>query len=656
MKGSTLFLVLVLFSSVWGCQRDPELRDQQSEAAAVQLTQSEESNQTDRGSSSQDTTESKTAAAQPNESEESDLFDPGSPIQAVASGGAHSCALREDGEVFCWGSDDLGQLQVPPARFLKIVAGYRHNCGITDEGMVLCWGADDSGQSTPPEESFRDLSAWGDTTCGLDTADGAVKCWGDRENWDTPEPPGSFLTLSVGRMHCALDTDGQPHCWGSTALGGIYSANGTRFLDPQKEYLAVLTRGGLSYEERSIDYTECGLKKDGRLRCRGINQCDWNDISGTAPREVRLRSLTMGKAQSCGLEDDGTLHCWGRRWYFPDGRFRDVSAGKWHTCAVTLDGELACWGEDKDGQASPPRGLSLMPSLLNPPEEAFREVSVGGLHGCGISKEDGSVLCWGFNHRGQTTPPTGPFISVVVPSFTARAMMPDGSPESSSIWQPSYGCGLREDGRVECWGRYNDVVDGSFRQLSAGAGFVCALRSNGEIQCWNEWADQSPIKTPEGTFLQLDSGGFYSCAIRKEGTTLCWDHGPGIEMTPPQKHFESIAVGGFFGCGLDKSGQVECWTLNDLPMWYPWDSIVEELNLFTAPDGVFRQIDAAFFQACGVRAEDGEIQCWGMNVVQEDIPPGPFVKVHAGLVNCGIRESGEVVCWESGHRGIFDGC
>lgn len=71
---------------------------------------------------------------------------------------AHTCALLEDGDVFCWGANDRGQLgdgttedrPVPvrvlleaPARALS--AGGAHTCAIAGD-VVYCWGANDHAQ------------------------------------------------------------------------------------------------------------------------------------------------------------------------------------------------------------------------------------------------------------------------------------------------------------------------------------------------------------------------------------------------------------------------------------------------------------------------------------------------------------------------------
>jgi alpha-tubulin suppressor-like RCC1 family protein len=62
---------------------------------------------------------------------------------------------------------------------------------------------------------------------------------------------------------------------------------------------------------------------------------------------------------------------------------------------VKTDGSVVCWGYNNRGQATPPAGI-------------FAFVSAGAFHTCG-AKTDGTIACWGGNGTGQAMPPTGVF-------------------------------------------------------------------------------------------------------------------------------------------------------------------------------------------------------------------------------------------------------
>ena len=66
------------------------------------------------------------------------------------SGGKHTCGVKSDGSVECWGENNHGQSSPPSDTFWRLSAGYFHTCGVTSHGTVECWGNDGNGQATPP--------------------------------------------------------------------------------------------------------------------------------------------------------------------------------------------------------------------------------------------------------------------------------------------------------------------------------------------------------------------------------------------------------------------------------------------------------------------------------------------------------------------------
>lgn len=130
----------------------------------------------------------------------------------VAGGEHHTCALAEDGSAWCWGVGEYGRLGtgavndtalVPTAvaggvRFQEIGAGESHTCGLSVEGEVWCWGRDNHGQ--------------------LGNGPGSA-------NALTPQRVAggyNFSALAVGFDHaCAATKAGRVYCWGQGASGQI---------------------------------------------------------------------------------------------------------------------------------------------------------------------------------------------------------------------------------------------------------------------------------------------------------------------------------------------------------------------------------------------------------------------------------------------------
>lgn len=80
-------------------------------------------------------------------------------VVQVAAGSVHSCALRANGRVRCWGHNNLGQVgtgafsdpvltQTPVVQLQNvaaIAAGRDHSCALRQNGTVRCWGRNTHG-------------------------------------------------------------------------------------------------------------------------------------------------------------------------------------------------------------------------------------------------------------------------------------------------------------------------------------------------------------------------------------------------------------------------------------------------------------------------------------------------------------------------------
>ena len=126
----------------------------------------------------------------------------------LSLGSRHSCGLKEDGSAYCWGSNDYGQLGLghyadtsqPTSlvigghTFASLANGYLSACGLTSDAQLYCWGSNDFGQlglgdiidrnqpalAATAGKKFDAQGAGLNFACGL-TAGGKVFCWGDNE-------------------------------------------------------------------------------------------------------------------------------------------------------------------------------------------------------------------------------------------------------------------------------------------------------------------------------------------------------------------------------------------------------------------------------------------------------------------------------------------
>ena len=270
---------------------------------------------------------------------------PGGPIPtftAVSSSQEHTCGIKTDGTVQCWGADDRGRLY-PPAgvQFKQISSATWHNCGIrTVDNKLQCWGADDDGRLYPPTDSTFTNVAVGDWHgCAVRESDGTVDCWGKADDWRTWDPPGNFTQVSSGDWHnCGILTTGKGYCWGDEDDGRK---------SPPDTVISQLS---------SADWHNCAVKPDNHIVCWGNN----DEGRMNAPADVHFVQVSSGNWHSCGITTDGTIRCWGcndegRVSLTPiGGKFVQIEAGDRHTCAVRDNGIVVCWGKNDKGQSSPP--------------------------------------------------------------------------------------------------------------------------------------------------------------------------------------------------------------------------------------------------------------------------------------------------------------
>jgi hypothetical protein len=73
-------------------------------------------------------------------------------VAAIAAGGAHNLALKNDGTVVAWGYNNHGQTNVPAglSNVVAIAAGGDHSLALKSDGTIVAWGSNGDGESTIP--------------------------------------------------------------------------------------------------------------------------------------------------------------------------------------------------------------------------------------------------------------------------------------------------------------------------------------------------------------------------------------------------------------------------------------------------------------------------------------------------------------------------
>jgi alpha-tubulin suppressor-like RCC1 family protein len=267
-------------------------------------------------------------------------FDPVGTFAQVSAGWQHTCAVKSDGTVACWGYNGYGETTPPAGTFIQVTVGSYHTCALKSDGTVACWGSNFYGEATPPGGTFAQISSGPYHNCGR-KSDGTVACWGNNNYGQTTSPAGAFAQVSAGYdFTCGMKSDRTVACWGNSSLGRLTAPAGT--------FTQIDAGGGHT----------CGFKSDGTLACWGDNGSEQ-----ATPPAGTFSQVSAGGAHTCGVKGDGTLACWGDNSYGeaapPAGTFAQVSAGHLTTCGVKSDHTLACWGDNSDGQATPRDNINI---------------------------------------------------------------------------------------------------------------------------------------------------------------------------------------------------------------------------------------------------------------------------------------------------------
>jgi alpha-tubulin suppressor-like RCC1 family protein len=229
----------------------------------------------------------------------------------VATGLYQTCAIKQDGTLWCWGDNTNGTLgtgdtnpsavpfQVTGQGWSQVSSNYLHTCAVKTDGTLWCWGLNANLEAGTTSEF----------------------------PWSPVQLAGTTWTqVTTGLYHtCAIKNDGTLWCWGGNLSGQLGS-----------DSIPVLPTSQTS---------------------------DPVQVAGTT-----WQSVSAGQSHTCAVMVDGTLWCWGSN---TSGQLGDntldskstpvavgtsgqtwamVAAGVTHTCALATGGSLWCWGDNSAGQ------------------------------------------------------------------------------------------------------------------------------------------------------------------------------------------------------------------------------------------------------------------------------------------------------------------
>ncbi len=649
-----------------------------------------------------------------------------SSVVQVSAGVYHTCAVLDSGKGRCWGWNKYGQLgsgdtidrSKPKAVFgspgdiAMIDAGVFHTCALRRDGSLLCWGFSAVGElgvsqkgtltkpvSMPNTKPAAPSGCKKDADCGPGGACFTWKCDGatslcvshlneDGKGCDDGDKCTAATACKAGRCTGKAKCSDGSACTDDVCdpLSGKcnFAPNVALCDDGNACTTYDRCKGGScggpakTCDDGNSCTTEVCDKKSGACttkvagegaKCSDGSKCTTSDAckgglcksGGDAPPcpddgnpctlsvcdpSTGCQHVVAATGTPCG----GQLICVSGACAMPWGT--DVAVGREYSCALRPGGTVSCWGRNQLAQLGRNKlsdeEIDIAPVTgLN----GVQHLDAGLYHACAIGA-DGKARCWGYNKWGQT------------------GYGQAGGVAKVPITVPGPG----------------DLV-----AVRAGYQHTCARRTAGELLCWGEgawyqfnnnknlpWLKATPIaQVPQ--MIDLASLNVTTCAVTGAGTVHCWGsnhsgtagHGSSAKLVADKPVFgnlkaKRVVTGISHACALLVDGRVACWGSNK------YGQLGNGGLSGSGVPGVVSLIDdatditAGSDHSCVLRA-DGKVWCWGRNDLGQagqkllsprrwPMPAGgpPMKALSAGYQhNCAIALDGSLYCWGSSKYGAI---
>lgn len=640
---------------------------------------------------------------------------PGLETEIIAdyeAGGFNTCIINSSGALKCWGDNNYKELGNPSYYFwasgtpvqvsglesgvTDVAIGHSFICALKEDGDAYCWGLDykrlfdnnelifvETPQLVETNFSFNSIYANGSDVCAI-TTDGQVACWVSGSTPSLISGLENVLTVSISEIEkCALiaateSEEPKVMCWGDvpTEVTGL---NGTPLeLAAGKEHTCAIVQNA------GVNSVMCwGRNREGQL---GIGSTTDVNTPTTVPNSNGAIKLSAGEFHTNMLTDTGLIRSWGANTEGQLGNgalfrrqlpihiqnkypslnvpLKNIVSGEYHTCALTEMGSVWCWGGNNFGQVG--NGTTqYTPDPVQILLNGVSDIFAGSYHTCALLNTS-EVMCWGLNHSGTlgTNDPN-------VYSISPRLVVDSSSVPLTNVADVGcgngYSCALLLDGSIECWGFNNfgqlgvagieystcpvqvQSFPGAAISLAVGQEHTCAVTDSKEAYCWGVnyngnlgigESDFDSHSSPEkvinltNNIVDINTGFSRTCVLTELGGVSCWggsdmDHTP-VPVEGLDSGVEAISTNGsleFWSnhtCALmEGTGAVKCWGHNNYSQLgdgsydyfggglTPVDVLGLSGNVVSIQTGAAST--CAFF-------ESGAAACWGFDYQIETLP------------------------------------
>ncbi len=544
----------------------------------------------------------------------------------------HTCVIKT-GDLWCWGDNTFGQLGNPAktvnfaekqvkvaipttgrigSRWIAVATGQKHTCAIRDSGDMYCWGEGAGGQlggtatrplelilspqlvSTPAalaidgvngnaQVNWTQVVAGASYTCGIHrntTELGQLFCWGNNSgsklgileqipaiiNIMLPEPvvfgidpTNNWIEIQANLRHtCGIrqQTVGSTlWCWGESITGQIGDGIVGDLRTPVAPTQVVSTAGNVSPD---TDWSSIALGREHTCAVRGLSNTLWcwgNNNIGQLSTQSNDLTQAFPDAKYAPVQESSGATDWVK-----------VFANRYQTCGLKKSGAISCWGNNSSGES----GDGSLYSRNREPRifagtSDWSQLALGTNHTCGIKNGNSitpsGVSCWGsaeqygigtFTSESAVPVQVGidtnwqavtassavsPFVVGLHDMKLNYTMFAWGSNEAG-------GLGNGDLSLIQSQSPVAEINGFSWKEISAGKNNVCAiLNAVNTLYCWgqnryiplapydpevslNQGDTAVPTQIGNEEWLTVDHGSKHACGIKKLDSSLwCWGRG-----------------------------------------------------------------------------------------------------------------------------------
>jgi alpha-tubulin suppressor-like RCC1 family protein len=528
---------------------------------------------------------------------------PGSGVIAIAAGLSHAVAVKSDGSVWAWGSNNSNNLGNPSvigpstvpvpvsglgagSGVVAVAAGGNFTLAMKADGTLWGWGNNNNGQLGIGNQVSQPVPVQvkGPGAAGVLTGVAAISA--------APNAGGVFAL--------ALKADGTVWSWGNNANGQLGDGTATNRSSPVQVVdvggagtltgVSAIDAGGTSGNLHSI-----AVRTDGTVLAWGSNANGQLGTGDHVSSKVPVQVATLGTGSGVVA----------------------VSAATGLSIARRGDGSVLSWGDNSSGQLGNGsffgRAVPAQVAGLGSGSGVTSIASGNGANHSMAVRADGALLAWGNNSSGQLC--TGDLASqpapVVVTALTNVTAAAAGASHSlaltasGAVWacgdnssgQLGTGTGSPASSRTPVQVRTSATTFlTNVIAIAAGASDSLALASDGALWAWGQ-GDSGQIGDGHATsqffavqvhgagnvgllggVTAVATNGSASYALQSDGTVLGWglnaagqvgDGSNARQYTPVQvsglgSGSSVIAIGAIAGGGaaVKADGTVVSWGLN----------------------------------------------------------------------------------------------